>query len=109
MIPNHPKFLEAIADKKKVGVKFYSTADSGVVDRICAPISYGLGNDNSDGLNRYWLWDYASTGGSHVLGLLPPLILDIQVLGEVFDPAGFIVAAPPVPVSPTAASPPVGG
>ena len=67
MIPNHPRFLEALNEKKKVRVRLYSVADNGVVDRICAPMSYGLGVANQDGLNRYWLWDYASKTGSHIL------------------------------------------
>jgi len=41
------------------------------------------------GMNRYWLWDYASNTGTHALGLLPQEIVDLQMLGEVFDPAEF--------------------
>ena len=87
MIPNHPRFIEALHEKKKVRVRFYSEADSGVLDRVCAPMDYGPGDKITDGLNRYWLWDYASNTGSHTLGLLPQQIVDLQVLGEVFDPA----------------------
>ena len=89
MIPNHPRFLEALNEKKKVRVRLYSIADNGVVDRVCAPMSYGLGVANQDGLNRYWLWDYASQTGTHTLGLLPQTIVDLQMLGEAFDPAVF--------------------
>ena len=89
MIPNHPRFLEALNEKKKVRVRLYSVADNGVVDRVCAPMSYGLGVANQDGLNRYWLWDYASQTGTHTLGLLPQAIVDLQMLGEVFDPVAF--------------------
>ena len=90
MIPNHPQFIEAINEKKKVRVRLYSVADSGVVDRVCAPMDYGPGVAHQDGLNRYWLWDYASNSGSCTLGLLPQEIVDLQMLGEVFDPAQFI-------------------
>jgi hypothetical protein len=89
MIPNHPRFLEAIAEKKKVSVRFYSKADGGAIDRICAPMDYGPGGATPDGLNRYWLWDYVSTTDTHGLGLLPQEITDLQVLGSVFDPAEF--------------------
>jgi hypothetical protein len=87
MIPNHPRFIEAIGQKKKVSVRFYSTADSGVLDRVCAPMDYGPGGGFPDGLHRYWLWDYTSNTDTHTLGLLPQQIVDLQVLGEVFDPA----------------------
>jgi hypothetical protein len=89
MIPNHPRFIEAINEKKKVRVRLYSVADNGVVDRVCAPMDYGPGPAHQDGLNRYWLWDYSRNPGSHTLGLLPQEILDLQMLGEVFDPAQF--------------------
>jgi hypothetical protein len=94
MIPNHPRFLEAIHEKKKVSVRFYSKADSGVVDRICAPLDYGPGDGFEAGPNRYWLWDCAPAAGLPTLGLVPEQILDLQVLGQEFDPAQF--GAPPL-------------
>ncbi len=89
MIPNHARFIEAIHEKKKVRVRMYSVADNGVVDRVCAPMDYGPGLAHQDGLNRYWLWDCTNNAGSHALGLLPQEIVDLQMLGEVFDPAQF--------------------
>jgi hypothetical protein len=98
MIPNHARFLEAIQQKHKVRVQFYSQPDSGVLDRVCAPLDYGPGGETKDGLNRYWLWDYASNNSSHTLGLVPQQIEDLQVLGEVFDPAQITVKPSPAPV-----------
>ena len=94
MIPNHEQFIEAIHEKKKVCVQYYSKADSGVLDRVCAPMDYGPGSWIKDGLNRYWLWDYASNTGSHVLGLMPQQITDMQILTEAFDPSQ-LAAKPP--------------
>lgn len=105
MIPNHTQFIKSIEDKRKVSVRFYSQADSGVVDRICAPMHYGPGEIH-DGLNRYWIWDYASVTGSHTLGLVPKQIVDLQVLGEVFDPAEFASEPSPVSVAPVVGLPP---
>jgi hypothetical protein len=87
MIPNHKEFIEAIKDRKKVCLRFYSNADSGVIDLVCAPMDYGPGAEVPDKVNRYSLWDYTSNNGSHTLSLLPEQVLDIRVLGEVFDPA----------------------
>jgi len=89
MIQNHERFIEAIKEKKKVWVRFYSPADNGVLEHVCAPMDYGPGDEISDGLNRYWLWDYGSDTDSHTLGLTPQQIVDLQVLGEVFSPADF--------------------
>src|ERR1051325_9067612 len=94
MIPNHQQFIEAINEKKKVTVRFYSKADSGVLDRVCAPMDYGPGGEIKDGLNRYWLWDYASNTRPHTLGLVPQQIVDLRVLGEGFDPAQLDVIPP---------------
>ena len=89
MIPNHKQFIEAIKEKKKVSLRFYSTADSGVIDLICAPMDYGPVSGIQDGVNRYRLWDYTSKKGTHFLDLLPQQILDLSVLGAAFDPAEF--------------------
>src|SRR5436190_5318643 len=92
MIPAHQQFIEAIHARLKVNVRFYSLADSQVVDRVCALMDYGPA-DKVDGPNRYLLWDYASTTGSHTLSMLPQQILGLQVLGQVFDPAQLDVPA----------------
>ena len=98
MISNHEQFLAAITDHKKVCVRFYSKPDSGVLDRVCVPIDYGPG-DSTDGLNRYWLWDDASETADHKLGLVPQQIVDMRILGEVFDPTQFVVPPVPAPVA----------
>src|SRR5437016_3745618 len=54
MIPNHKQFIEAINQKRKVCLRFYSMADTGVVDLVCAPMAYGPGAGIQDGVNRYW-------------------------------------------------------
>jgi len=87
MIPNHPRFIEAIQQRRKVNIRFYSRPDHGDLDRVCAPLDYGPGDVPPDRLNRYWLWDYADTTGTPTLGLVPEQIVDVRMLGEVFDPA----------------------
>jgi hypothetical protein len=89
MIPRHKEFIESISQKKKVRVKFYSQPDSGVLDRVCAPMDYGPGGEIQDGLNRYWLWDYQNNAGPRALGLVPQQIVDLEVMGEGFDPSDF--------------------
>lgn len=107
MIPNHAQFIEALGEKRKVRVQYYSLADSGVLDHVCAPMDYGPGKENKDGLNRYWLWDYANDTGMQALGLLPAQIVNLQLLGEVFVPAEFSTELAPVatPASDTATIP----
>lgn len=94
MIPNHKQFIEAIKDRKKVSLRLYSKADSGVIDLICAPLDYGPASVTPDGVNRYRLWDYSRNNGSNILSLLPEQILDLSVLGLTFDPTEFGNPAP---------------
>jgi hypothetical protein len=93
MIPNHDQFIVGIQEKRKVCLRFYSKADTGVLDLVCAPLDYGLPAESPDGIKRYSLWDYTSSNGSHTLNLLPEQVLDIRLLGEHFDPAEL--GAPP--------------
>ncbi len=97
MLPNHPLFVEAILENKKVKVQYYSAPDSGVVDRTGAPLDYGPGaaGKAGDGMNRYWLLEYSNTSEARVVGLVPDQIVDLKVLGETFDPAALGVAAWP--------------
>ncbi len=99
MIPNHAQFLESLKEKKKVRVQFYSQPDSGVLDRVFAPMDYGPGHHSTDGRNRYWLWDYASETGKYTLGLAPQQIVDLHPLGEAFDPAQFTLEPTPASVA----------
>jgi hypothetical protein len=106
MIPNHAHFMDALQVNRKVRVRFYSKADSGVLDRVCAPLDYGLGGEMNDGLDRHWVWDYASDSGSCTLGLVPQQIVSLQVLGEVFDPAQIKIQPTHGTVFPTSGWPP---
>src|ERR1051326_8658898 len=87
MIPNHKEFIQAILEKKKVCLRLYSTADTGVINLICAPMDYGPGGAIQDGVNRYRFWDYTSNNGTHFLALRPEQIRDWSFLGTAFAPA----------------------
>ena len=95
MIPNHAQFLAAIRDKKLVRIVFYSQPDAGKVDRECIPLDYGSEPATKDPLNRYWIWDPASTAGANPLGLLPDQIASVLVLGKDFDPEKLSFGARP--------------
>jgi hypothetical protein len=105
MIPGHERFLQAIQDLRKVSIRFYSTPDNGVLDRVVAPLDYGPGTGEAVPLNRYWVWDYAGEPGARTLGLVPQQVVSFQVLGEPFSPADTAgwqasVAGSPGPILP---------
>jgi hypothetical protein len=96
MIAHHSQFLAAIGAKRKVRLRYYSQTDTGVQDRVCAPLDFGPGDGLAmDGLDRYWLWDYAGNPDARALGLLPPEIVELSVLDEILDPAEFSAHAWP--------------
>lgn len=87
---NLDKFIQAIKDKNKVRVKFYSKEDADVLERVCAPMDYGPSRRAHDKSDRYHLWDYESDTACHTLSLLPGQVISITVMDENFDPAEFI-------------------
>lgn len=105
MIPNHAQYLVAVTEHRKVRVQYYSQADGGVIDRICAALDYGPGAGPGDGLNRYWLWEYADAAEPRTLGLLPGQIVDLRILGEAFDPANLGIQPGPWSVPPNGGPP----
>ena len=89
MISHHDKFIAAIADRRKVAVRFFSKADNGMLGRVCAPLNYGPGEACPGGLDRYWFWNYMNVTGIYTLGLLPPQIMELSVLDETFTALDF--------------------
>lgn len=83
-------FIQAIRDKKKVKIRFYSKKDNAVVERTCAPMDYGPSRRTHDRFNRYHLWDYDSASGQHTLSLLVGQIVSMEVLDEFFNPEEFV-------------------
>lgn len=96
MIPNHPRFIEALHGKKKVRVRFYSTPDCVVMNRVFAPLDHGPGTENPEGVDRYWLWDYEAGAWTQILGLAPQQMLEMQVLDDGFDPVRMHPLVPPL-------------
>lgn len=90
MHKNHEIFIEALLNKKKVKLDFYSKEDSFVLSRICAPMDFGPSRRAKDKADRYHLWDYESDTKLHTLSLLENQILNIILSTETFNPGEFI-------------------
>jgi len=84
------KFVQAIRDKKKVKLTFYSKEDRCELVRVCAPMDYGPSRRAKNKADRYHLWDFDSDTQRHTLSLLPERVMGMVVLDEKFDPADFI-------------------
>ena len=84
------EFVAAIHAKNKIRLTFYSKEDGSHLVRMCAPMDFGPSRRAKDKNDRFHLWDYDSDTASHVLSLLPAQIVSVDVVREVFDPAGFV-------------------
>lgn len=83
-------FIQAIHDRRKIRVRFFSEQDNAVLTRLCAPMDFGPGKKIREKNDRYWVWDYESDTGVHPLGLRPERIEDMVILDDQFDPAEFV-------------------
>jgi hypothetical protein len=87
-------FIQAIHDRKKVRLTFFSQEDRCHLTRVCAPMDFGPGRKIHDGIDRFWVWDYESDTGKHTLPLRHERIQTMTVLDDVFDPAEFVTWTP---------------
>lgn len=99
------EFVDAIRDKKRVKVIFYSQEEKRFLVRVCAPIDYGMdasvsGDISSNGAERLNFWDYEgqkegqSTGQTaHTLSLRADQVRSMNVLDEFFDPSELVAAS----------------
>lgn len=94
MHSDHQEFVDALLNKKKVLLTFFSKEDGTHLLRTCAPMDFGPSRRAKDQSDRYHLWDYDSDQRNHVLSLLPNQIVKIEPLDESFDPAEFITWSP---------------
>ncbi len=86
------QFINALKDKTKIRLTFYSKQDDMAVTRLCAPMDYGPGKNTKKRDNRYHLWDYESQSSSpfHTLSLLPEQILEMEFTDLPFNPSEFV-------------------
>ena len=84
------RFVQAIREKHKVRLTFFSKEDGRPLTRVCAPMDYGPSRRAHDKNDRYHLWDYESDEGKHVLSLKPDQVQGMEPLDDQFDPAEFV-------------------
>lgn len=89
----HQVFLDAIAKKQRLSVRFFDKKERRERVRICAPLDYGPLRGSTDGFDRYQLWDLEGKRKPLNLPLLPDDILEMRPLEETFDPAAIITWA----------------
>ena len=90
MHAEHQVFLDAIAGKQRLTVKFSRAKEGRVVTRVCAPLDYGPLRGGLDAEPRYQLWDLEGRRKPLNIQLTEAELLSIAPTGETFDPAEII-------------------
>ncbi len=95
------EFVDAIRDKKRVKVIFYSQEEKRFLVRVCAPIDYGMDagvSATSNGAERLNFWDYEgkkegqNAQAAHTLSLRADQVRSMNVLDEFFDPSELVAS-----------------
>jgi hypothetical protein len=91
---NKQAFTNAIHDKKKVRLTFFSEKNGSYQTRICAPMDYAPSRASSDLTMKYHFWDFESKSSQHPLSLTADKIRSMDVLQETFEPSSFVRWSP---------------
>ncbi|WP_163121756.1 hypothetical protein [Acinetobacter portensis] len=81
---------DAITNKKKVKISFFSKEDNKIIERLCAPFDIGPSRKYHDQSDRYHFWDYESDKKNHVLSLVDGQVTNILITNEPFEPSSII-------------------
>lgn len=84
------KFVDAIQQRRKIKLTFYSKQDKGSLVRLTAPLDFAPSTLAKNKQDRFHFWDYESDEINHTLSLLPEQILKMEVSEATFDPSEFI-------------------
>jgi hypothetical protein len=93
MHASHALFLDAIAQKRRLSVRFFSRKEKRERMRICAPLDYGPLRGALEAVDHYQLWDLEGKKKPHNLALLEAEILEMTPLDETFEPRDIITWA----------------
>jgi hypothetical protein len=90
MHADHPVFLDAIAAKRKLSVRFFSRKEGRELVRTCAPLDFGPLRGSHDPAERYQLWDLEGKRKPLNIAVLEADVLAMTALDETFEPADII-------------------
>lgn len=87
---DHEKFMQAVKEKRKVILTYFSGEYNLNLTKLCVPLQYsppGKGQDS----NYYYLWDSEADVGERALVLPPPQIMYMELGDDTFDPNDYII------------------
>lgn len=86
----HQEFLDAIAAKRKLTIRFFDKKEKKEKTRLCAPLDFGPLRGAKEPVDHYQLWDLEGKKKPLNIAVLPDDILELKVLDDTFDPAAII-------------------
>jgi hypothetical protein len=90
MLTENDTFIQAVKDKKKVILTYFSGQQQLHLTRLCVPIKFSS-DDIEDGSDCYYFWDSDADTGERLLALTPSEIKNMVLSDEMFDPADYII------------------
>lgn len=90
MHADHQVFLDALAAKKRLSVRFFSKKENRELTRICAPLDFGPLRGAAEPIPHYQLWDLEGKRKPLNIVLVDDDVRGMTVLDETFDPAEII-------------------
>jgi hypothetical protein len=93
MHAGHATFLEAIAARRRLSVRFFSRKEGRELTRICAPLDFGPLRGALPPVDHYQLWDLERKRKPLNLALLEGDIVSMTPLEETFEPRDIITWA----------------
>jgi hypothetical protein len=85
MHADHDIFMQAVKDRRKVIVTYFSGEYKLNLTKICVPVRYDP-TDAGEESDCYYFWDSEGEVGERVLGLRPSKIIYMEFGDETFDP-----------------------
>jgi hypothetical protein len=86
----HQQFLDALAQKRRMSVRFLRKKEGRELTRICAPLDYGPLRGAVEKTDHYQFWDLEGKRKPLNIALADEEILEMTTLDETFDPAAII-------------------
>ena len=93
MHADHSIFLEAIAARRQISLRFFSQKVGRELVRTCAPLDFGPLRGSIDTADRYQLWDLEGKRKPLNLAVLAGDIVSMALLDATFEPAEIITWA----------------
>ena len=87
---HHDIFMQAVKNRRKVIVTYFSDECNLNLTKLCVPVRYDSPDAGKES-DYYYFWDSEGEVGERLLSLRPSQIIYIELGDETFDPDEYIV------------------